>query len=189
MNKFILSMIAALSLIAVGNQASAAVVDSGVIEGNSSFATVDHWYFTVNTGGLIQIDVIDTFPGSDPEMNLWSASGGGLGSFIVNDDDSGSNTDPRIIRDLAPGTYALLVGLYALPNDATGFRSVNSAAPVSPYNLNISGDTTLNFVREGNLDGSYSQRPSPVPLPAGGLLLLGGLGALGAARKLKKKTA
>ena len=174
-------LLTAAGLLLLASTASASFISTGAIESDGTNATLDHTYFSVNTAGTIEIALSST---DDPEMNLRFASADGtLGSLIENDDDGGPGLSSFISRFLNVGIYAIINGEFAVSNAEGGFSHFNPEGPSNPYTLSVSGDTSLLFVREGNLDGSFTQTNVAVPAPVGAALLWLGLLGLGVARR------
>lgn len=140
---------------------ASATVITGIIESDGTRTTRDHTVFSVNTAGVIDIYLESS---DDPAMILRSASdSGALGAYIAYDDDSGRFLDAAFSLYLAVGWYTIINGEFLLDNGETGFVAANPGAPSAPYTLSISGDTSLRFRREGNLDGTFILTSVPEP--------------------------
>lgn len=190
-----------LLLVSLAFAASANAVPlngSGFIEtGPTGPTTIDEWYFTVTVAGLFNILVeSESSDFLDSEINLFTAGG----TFIENDDDG--HTDLRssfISRVLGIGSYVLYVSAYNFNNGEQGgpthangnFDNTGSIQNHGDYFLSTTGTGVahLTLLREGNLNGTYTDTRYAVPEPGTlGLLALGLLG-LGFAKRGRSRSA
>jgi hypothetical protein len=167
---FIIAGLLSLSTMA----ANAATIDleditiTGASEtGSISNRVVDLWEFTLSA--TTRLDISAWFDVSSSNRQFEIGLYNSAGALIASDINFGGNEPARIILS---GSNAAVAGDYTL---ATGAWN----AAITP----LLGDIGLG----GYPSGAYSANidVSPVPLPAGGLLLASGLLGLGWARRRK----
>ena len=117
---------------------------------------------------------------NDTEIGLYFGVGPGA-TLVANDDDGGAaNLDARLSFGTGgsdgavpgAGTYSVAIGEFN-----TIFENTLGATT-------IFGNAAVDYVLTIDSDADISV--APVPLPAGGLLLVGALGALGLSRRRKR---
>jgi hypothetical protein len=142
----------------------------------------------------------------DPLFGLLTTSFGTGFSLIDKSDDSTSGAGPNALTALSGSLTGGLSGVFSflLPAAPVGKmwtniviafksgqgRNINNdwaafllPAGVTSGSWSISGQQALSHA---NLYGQLVDAPAPVPLPAAGLVLIAGLGALGTVRRRRK---
>lgn len=152
------------------------VVDSVALStelenGNGGVYTLSSDYATDLSSPLSSSDLV--VAAGQLSFSFSTAGGGGIAQQTV---ENGSNTDNTASNPAIANFFA------SLSRDAqTVFLFFDDTGAGDDDNHD-------DFVVSLSISGINPQEPQPVPLPAGGLLLLGGLGAFAVARRRKTKS-
>jgi len=102
----------------------------------------------------------------------------GINTWVEFDGDTDFNGGPTGSISIAPNTFSMILVF------------LKSANKFGAYKLNDFAGGTLDFITANSRGLSnyrvYGTGPSPIPLPAGGLLLIAGLGGLALMRRKKE---
>lgn len=155
----------------VPNPANAVIVEGARVETNGVSNTIDLFFFQVNVGGaiVIQVDPLSVGPpltgNENPQLLLYADDGSlDAGDFLMSDDDTYGPTglNPRLSFNIAPGSYVAVVGASDVGVGQFGpFQTDALSTTGFDYELAFSdpasNDTTMNCILEGNLDGTFSK--------------------------------
>lgn len=189
--------------VALPRPAAAVIVEGGSIETDGFDSTVDRYYFTVGAAGSLGVAAAQLVYDPPPVARL---------SFKIYRDDGALDPSDLLFSADAPavGVAAVLDGTFAAggyvavlseyPLAVGAFGPVHAAPVFAGYDYefslygSVSNDSTVTGACQGNLNGTFTPRPSgtacpsgtPVPEPSSLFLLAVGTGLLSAARRARR---
>ena len=170
--RLLAAKVALVALSVVGGAAHAGQIgllsQSGLINGRQSFV----FAMNVATAGTLQVQLAD--------LN-WQGKLSDLSFSVVDSNGQLMQSDGRpkaLAASVALAASTPAQKFYEVTAPGTYFAYVSGSALGSRYGLGVY-----------SLEATFESSVAPVPLPAGALLLLSGIGALGAALRRRRETA